>query len=524
MRAVMAVVLWSVVLGLAGRQCGWTDRTHLLGGGLLLVLPLGLAGLYWQRKRTWRHVFRERVKVRPHLLRSLVLHGTGAWLCVAYLYAGFWLLEATLWAAPAVSEPASAPPAASPTPTPEEEFRKRLSVLRAGSDWRTLVSVLEAALWEDHPRVRDLPLAVWLRDALLAWAETQSAEAEKEELLERALAVCKQYQLDSEVARRTLARLHEERAERERPVPLPPGSTAGVLEVTAAHYPPVVLAEVWVEAANGQPVEGLQAKDFQVVGGGQRWGNVLTSPVTRAVQPFQVVLLVDTSGSMKGQALEAAQAGGRTFLAGLEPAGGGAATSSVEILTFDKVVRRLQPWTQDLVRARTSLNGLQAEGGTALLRALSVALDELRPRQGQKRVLLLTDGQDSEGGADLNRLLERCQKEQVVVDTIGLRTTGLDSTTLRRLAQESGGHYGEALAPAEFLEHYRQAARRLRPHSYRLVLTPPGEHSPKPVRGGHPASGSQPASGPQPASGLPQTPLELRVGGTNGVRLAVPLP
>jgi len=106
-----------------------------------------------------------------------------------------------------------------------------------------------------------------------------------------------------------------------------------------------------------------------------------------------IVLALDTSGSMAGDKLDAAKRASLYFvsLVDLEPD-----RSQVAVVRFDhdaELVRRL---TRDRALVSDSVQGLEVRSGTRIDEGLRIALDELRsPRRSKQNlpvVILLTDG------------------------------------------------------------------------------------------------------------------------------------
>ncbi len=110
-----------------------------------------------------------------------------------------------------------------------------------------------------------------------------------------------------------------------------------------------------------------------------------------AVQPRDLTVLLDSSGSMSGGPLELAKRVIEALLAGLGPG------DRFEILSFANAPRRI---TQGLVnaareaveRAVRDVRGIQAGGGTEMATAMAEALKTVR-EGSQRQVVLVSDGE-----------------------------------------------------------------------------------------------------------------------------------
>ena len=114
------------------------------------------------------------------------------------------------------------------------------------------------------------------------------------------------------------------------------------------------------------------------------------------------------------------------------------------LITFDDAPRVRVDFTDDLAFLGNGLEGLAANGGTALYDSLVFALEELRGIQGQRVVVLLSDGMDERSNATAGEVVELARRAAVTIYTLAVedpRPNGpnLDRPLLQRLAAESGG-------------------------------------------------------------------------------------
>src|SRR5205807_4269802 len=118
------------------------------------------------------------------------------------------------------------------------------------------------------------------------------------------------------------------------------------------------------------------------------------------------VLVLDTSGSMRGPKMDQARKALKHLLAGLSP------KDRFGLLNFATTVNRyedrlLQADEEQVERAQKWVDKLEATGGTAINDALASAL-ELRGKDGGRSftVVFFTDGQPTIGETDPERILK----------------------------------------------------------------------------------------------------------------------
>lgn len=110
-----------------------------------------------------------------------------------------------------------------------------------------------------------------------------------------------------------------------------------------------------------------------------------------------IVLLVDTSGSMKGDKIEQAKAGLDLFISRLQP------EDRVSLTTFDstpQVIVPMAPLTENRIQLQAAVQNLAVNGQTALYDGLMEARKQLAEVSGEERdrinaIILLSDGMDT---------------------------------------------------------------------------------------------------------------------------------
>lgn len=177
---------------------------------------------------------------------------------------------------------------------------------------------------------------------------------------------------------------------------------------------------------------------------------MLTAWQQLAKKPSQVVIVVDSSGSMEGNKLPAVQQTLQTYINRLNP------NDRIALIDFDSAIR--SPIVIDGTAAGKNngiafISSLSVGGGTALydasLYARNWLLQNLRPN-AINAVLVLTDGEDSESKTQLDQLTADLEKssfegdQRISVFTIGYGDEGdFNPQVLEQMAQTTGGYYSK---------------------------------------------------------------------------------
>jgi Ca-activated chloride channel family protein len=206
-------------------------------------------------------------------------------------------------------------------------------------------------------------------------------------------------------------------------------------------------------AANGvdpsQPQTALQIPGASVV-------QVVRDVWWYTKRHTNVVLVVDTSGSMEGDKIQNVKEALRAFVEQIK-----GPEEAVGLIEFYSYVDVLVPLTnlstnrQDLLRA---IDGLVADGDTALLDAVYeayVALQELGDSERINAIVAMTDGRENYSSISLDRLADHMRRGNetgvpVIVFAIAFGDDA-DKGTLREIAEAAGGQVYEGT-----LENIRQ--------------------------------------------------------------------
>ena len=277
----------------------------------------------------------------------------------------------------------------------------------------------------------------------------------------------------------------------------------------------VALREVYLTVADrGGWTAELLAEHFRVVDGGVE---IVPSSLDRVRVPLSAAVLIDTSQSMEGRALEAAVAGAEAFLRKL------AAGDEAMVMLFSDRVRALIPFTPDRPdrhdhrRLPAELDGLTADGGTALNDHLYAGLRLLDTGRGWPVVVLLSDGADLLSALSMEEVRWKIAAGNVAIYWLRLGSgdrsarPGVSSAwrdaagnqreldELERAVRESGGSVIDIANSREVAGAFDSVVEEL---SEQYVLA----YAPLPPSVA--IAGGRPGAGPVPA--LPRRPVSVR--------------
>ena len=217
-------------------------------------------------------------------------------------------------------------------------------------------------------------------------------------------------------------------------------------------------AVVNVLDAAGRPVPGLTAENVRATLQDQPAPVLDVQAAVNASFGIDVLLVVDTSGSMQGTPLEQAKAAAKRFVDGLGP------RDRVAALTFGDTVTTVQDFTANAETVTTVLEGLEATGNTALYQATAdSARMAVASASARKAIIFLSDGLDNGGKSRISREDSLSAAETLGVPTfvIGLGDQ-TDRSYLSELAEVTGGRFLETPSPQGLAQLYEDIASFLR--------------------------------------------------------------
>jgi VWFA-related protein len=235
-------------------------------------------------------------------------------------------------------------------------------------------------------------------------------------------------------------------------------------------------AVVRVTDLRNRSISGLNAADFEVLENGTAREIV---SVTRSTAPFNLVLLLDVSGSVENY-VNFIRKAARSFVDTVEK------DDRVSIVTFNEDVKVLSKFTTEKEKLSKSLDSFDAGGGTAYYDALAYTIaDTLRPLKGERTaIVILSDGDDNRSFLAFDSLAGSIQESGALIyplyvpsGLIALAVQNADMDPMRKkymsltaksegegekLAKISGGVYYPITQIGQIQQAYEDIVRQMR--------------------------------------------------------------
>jgi tight adherence protein B len=191
------------------------------------------------------------------------------------------------------------------------------------------------------------------------------------------------------------------------------------------------------------------------------------SVVTGAAVRRNAELVIDTSGSMKGEGIAGAKDAALAFVDAVPK------DVRVGLVTFsDTAAVRVAP-SLDRGALRTAINALQPTGETALYDGTLLGLRQLGP-SGVRTMLVLSDGADTVSKAKLPAVLAAAKSSNATVDTVAFKTNEGQGAVLKQIADAGRGRAIAASKAGDIGAAFREAARAISNQLVIIADVPPG--------------------------------------------------
>jgi len=190
-------------------------------------------------------------------------------------------------------------------------------------------------------------------------------------------------------------------------------------------------------------------------------------PQDSLASPIYTVIVLDKSGSMRGDPIAAARNGAIEFIKGMK------GSDQAAYIVFDTRVDLISEFTPDRDVLTSQVEKTETGTDTALLDAVfqGLELQAKAPANAVKIVLALTDGKENRSKHKLDEVTDKARAASVSIYTIGLGTQ-IDDSMLKDMASKTEANYYHAPVPADLVDIYRRVSLLLHSQLMATFTTP----------------------------------------------------
>jgi tight adherence protein B len=185
--------------------------------------------------------------------------------------------------------------------------------------------------------------------------------------------------------------------------------------------------------------------------------NATVEPAGEVTGQVAVVLVIDASSSMRGDAILGAMHAAKAFVSQRKP------FQQIGVIVFNDGWSELLRLTSDQAEIEAALaTPPELKSGTKIYDAVAAAVDLLTQAKVMSgSIVLLSDGADTGSAKSLESVATSALDARIRVFSVGLHGAKFVPGPLRTLADRSGGHYSDVSEARELTPIFDQLGQRL---------------------------------------------------------------
>jgi tight adherence protein B len=242
------------------------------------------------------------------------------------------------------------------------------------------------------------------------------------------------------------------------------GSDIVLNKIYTDEFPKIVF---YIDFKEGSKIGSLDLKneDIKIVEGKSEVKNLVVEKVDTVSEPIGVVLVLDTSGSMKGEPIENAKLATMFFIDQMRK------IDKFAVVGFSDDIKVYSPFTKDRAQLKNSINQVEAKGETSLFDGIDISIDQFKDFDIKyKYIVVLSDGLDTVSKLKLQDNINKALKENITVFSIAILSKDYNPNDLNKISSDTGGELLVAASAGELKNLYSEISRKIR-NQYKVSYT-----------------------------------------------------
>src|SRR4030042_5878060 len=198
-------------------------------------------------------------------------------------------------------------------------------------------------------------------------------------------------------------------------------------------FPKIVF---YIDFKEGSKIGSLELKneDVKIVENKSDVKNLVVEKVDTITEPIGVVLVVDTSGSMKGEPIENAKIATMFFIDQMRK------IDKFAVVGFSDNITIYSPFTKDRQQLKNSIAQVEAKGETSLFDGIDISIDQFKDLDIKyKYIVVLSDGMDTVSKLKFQDNINKAQRENITVFSIAILSYDYNPNDLDQISGSTGG-------------------------------------------------------------------------------------
>jgi tight adherence protein B len=210
----------------------------------------------------------------------------------------------------------------------------------------------------------------------------------------------------------------------------------------------------------------LREENFSVFENNEEINLTSVERIASIPEPIGVVLVMDTSGSMKGEPIEDAGNAALLFMDEMR------AIDEFAVVGFADSITIYSSFTSNRGNLKDSISQIVAEGETSLFDGIIIALDQFKKEEKikHKYLIVLSDGTDTVSKLTAQDVIDKAKEEDATIYSIALMSYDFNPIDIGNISRSTNGELLIAADSKELKELYKIISRKIR-NQYKISYT-----------------------------------------------------
>jgi tight adherence protein B len=239
---------------------------------------------------------------------------------------------------------------------------------------------------------------------------------------------------------------------------------AFIKEIDIAGFPNINLYLSFKEGSR-LGLQDLGKNSFIIKENNQEIRDFTVKTIGETDEPIATVLVIDTSGSMKGDPISSAKNAAVSFIDNMRD------TDKVAIVGFADTVTEYCTFTSDKTILKKSIEVITSEGETSLFDGIIKGLSIFNNIDSMKYqyMLVLSDGTDTVSTATLDDVVALMPSSNVIIYSIALLSNEFNPSDLETIAKSANGALLTTADPQQLTNLYGDISKKMR-NQYKITF------------------------------------------------------
>jgi tight adherence protein B len=229
-----------------------------------------------------------------------------------------------------------------------------------------------------------------------------------------------------------------------------------IKKIDFGDYPQV---NIYISLREGSDLEymNLKQEDFVVLENGEEVSNLSIKSLEEISEPIGIVLVMDTSGSMRGQPINDAINAASFVVDEMRD------IDKIAVVGFSDDVVVHSYFTSDHKKLKDSISEIEAKGETALFDGIYDSCELFRSGYNlkYKYLVVLSDGTDTVSSHTSEDVIDIALQEDVGIYSIALLSSEFNPEVIENISESTGGEMLTAVDSDELEELYGSISKKI---------------------------------------------------------------